>query len=176
MWYEQATQRIFHTHSEIRAARQDVSLPLVLTDEVIASAGLLPLVDAARPVETPFVSKVVMDAITVSDDQATRSWKLVQLTPDEIVQKQDEVLAAAKAARHAQIAAIVVTTTNGNAFDGDEKSQDRMARALAAMDAGDSLPWVLHDNTVAVVGRDELREALRLAGAEMATIWVSVYA
>lgn len=87
-----------------------------------------------------------------------------------------ELLAKAKAARAAAIAAITVTTSNGNTFDGDEKSQDRMTRALAGMDEADTLPWVLADNTVAVVGRAELREALRLAGAEMAAIWVGVYA
>jgi len=87
----------------------------------------------------------------------------------------DELLAAAKAARADQIAAITVTTSGGNVFDGDERSQDRMSRALAAMDDADTLPWVLADNSVAVVGRSELREALRLAGAEMAAIWVGVY-
>lgn len=175
MWFEQATKRVFNTHSDIRMARPDVSLPLVLTDEVIASLGLLPMVDDEKPAETPFVDKVVEDGVVVSDTKATRKWKLVPLTADEIVQKQAEALAAAKAARHTQIAAIVVTTASGNAFDGDEKSQDRMARALAAMDEADTLPWVLHDNTVVVVGRSELREALRLAGAEMAAIWVGVY-
>ncbi len=102
-------------------------------------------------------------------------WVSAYVPPVEPPKTTEQLLAEAKAARHEKIATIVVTTSTGNAFDGDEKSQDRMARALAAMDPGDTLPWVLHDNTVAVVDRDELREALRLAGAEMAAIWVDVY-
>lgn len=82
---------------------------------------------------------------------------------------------AAKAARGDAVAAIVVTTTAGNAFDGDEPSQNRMTRALAAMGESDRLPWVLADNSIVEVGRTELQEALRLAGIEMAAIWVRPY-
>ncbi|MDC7704042.1 hypothetical protein [Vogesella indigofera] len=80
-----------------------------------------------------------------------------------------------KAARQAEVDAIVVTTAAGNAFDGDERSQERMSRALAALDDGESVTWVLHDNTVASIGKAELREALRLAGATQTTIWVRPY-
>lgn len=86
-----------------------------------------------------------------------------------------EDLADAKSKRSEKIAAIVVTTSAGNTFDGDEKSQDRMARAIAAMDDVDTMPWVLADNSVMTVGKSELREALRLSGSKMAEIWVSVY-
>lgn len=80
-----------------------------------------------------------------------------------------------KTARAAEVAAIMVTTSAGHGFDGDERSQDRMTRAITAMESGDSLPWVLHDNTVVFVSRSELQEALRLAGAAMAAIWIRPY-
>lgn len=82
---------------------------------------------------------------------------------------------AAKAARGNAVAAIVVTTSAGNSFDGDEDSQNRMTRALAALGEADRLPWVLADNSVVEVDRAELQEALRLAGGEMAAIWVRPY-
>lgn len=84
-------------------------------------------------------------------------------------------MVAAKAEREAAVAAIKVTTAAGRTFDGDEAAQSRMARALGAMDDADTTAWVLADNSVAQVGRMELREALRLAGAEMTRLWVSPY-
>ena len=81
----------------------------------------------------------------------------------------------AKAARYDLVKAIVVTTQSGKQFDGDEDSQSRMARAIASLDDGETITWVLADNAVVLIGRGELREALRLAGAEMSRIWVAPY-
>ena len=89
--------------------------------------------------------------------------------------KAADVLAAAKAARQVEVDAIIVTTASGRKFDGNEDAQNRMSRAVNAMDEADTLPWVLADNTIAEVTRAELREALKLAGAAMATIWVRPY-
>jgi len=92
-----------------------------------------------------------------------------------------EVLKAAmgrvdsKAIRSEAVKRITVTTTAGNVFDGDETSQDRMTRAITAMEG---LPvetttlWVLSDNTPAQVTRDELKEALLLAGQAQSDLWV----
>lgn len=85
-----------------------------------------------------------------------------------------------KAQRDAAVAAIVVTTTAGNTFDGDETSQDRMSRAVVALSnsnpgaapPGPTVNWVLADNTVIQATKDELAEALILAGGAQAAIWV----
>lgn len=80
-----------------------------------------------------------------------------------------------KAEREAAVAAITVTTAAGNTFDGDETSQGRMARAviaLSAAPAGTTVNWVLHDNSVIQATAAELTEALALAGAAQAAIWV----
>lgn len=73
-----------------------------------------------------------------------------------------------KVERAAAVKAITVTTAAGNTFDGDEISQGRMARAILALPDGGTVPWVLHDNTVI----DATGEALTLAGAEQARLWV----
>ena len=80
----------------------------------------------------------------------------------------------AKAAREAAVAAIKVTTTAGNTFDGDEISQGRMARAVIALSTGlaPSVTWVLADNSVIQATAAELTEALVLAGQAQAAIWV----
>ena len=85
-------------------------------------------------------------------------------------------IAQAKLDRAQAVAAIIVTTASGKQFDGNEEAQTRMARAIAALTAEETTLWVLADNTVApAVTREELREALRLAGAAQTAIWASPY-
>lgn len=81
----------------------------------------------------------------------------------------------AKALRQAEVDAIVITTASGKAFDGDEQSQDRMSRAINALNPLETTLWVLSDNTPAMISREELQEALRLAGAAQTAIWVKPY-
>jgi hypothetical protein len=95
----------------------------------------------------------------------------------EPVKTPEQIRDAAKATRTAQVAAITVTTQSGNTFDGDETSQGRMARAVVALDGlpqdpAPTVNWVLADNTVIQASKYELREALMLAGAAQAAIWV----
>jgi hypothetical protein len=93
--------------------------------------------------------------------------------------KTEEELAAEaravwKAEREIAVSLIKVTTEAGNMFDGDEISQGRMARAVVSMTSEDTITWVLADNTVVQATQAELQEALKLAGAAQASIWVPV--
>ena len=95
--------------------------------------------------------------------------------------KSDEQIAEvmlqkAKQVRAQEVASIIITTQAGNAFDGHEDAQNRMARALLGLGDADTMPWVLADNTIAQVTKAELQEALRLSGAAMAELWVKPYA
>ena len=85
------------------------------------------------------------------------------------------MLAKAKQLRKEAVSAITVTTASGKEFDGDEDSQNRMSRAISAMGDGDETQWVLADNSVVTATKAELKEALRLAGAAMTTIWMQPY-
>jgi len=89
--------------------------------------------------------------------------------PDDLAAQQRSEF---KDSRAALVAAITVTTAAGNTFDGDERSQERMARSITALDERETVLWVLHDNSVIDASRDELREALRLARAAQAALWV----
>lgn len=82
---------------------------------------------------------------------------------------------AYNAARLSGLEAIKVTTSSGKTFDGDEKSQDRMVRAIqiAGIIGQTETTWRLADNTDVVVVLDELKEALALAGQEMSRIWLT---
>lgn len=81
---------------------------------------------------------------------------------------------AAKAKRAADVEAIIVTTSTGRSFNGDETSQGRMARAVLVLQAvsAKSTTWVLADNTPVTVTVPELVEALALAGAAQSALWV----
>ncbi|MCX7177718.1 MAG: hypothetical protein NTX56_02785 [Proteobacteria bacterium] len=85
----------------------------------------------------------------------------------------EEIRADRKTERTAAVEMIRVTV-GGKVFDGDETSQTRMARAIIALQATGtpSVTWVLADNTPTLATVAELSEALALAGAEQAAIWV----
>lgn len=78
-----------------------------------------------------------------------------------------------KAERARQVAEIKITV-NGKIFDGDETSQERMARAIIGMQATGqpAITWVLADNTPTQATLAELTEAMCLAGSAQAAIWV----
>ena len=88
-------------------------------------------------------------------------------------------LAAAKNVR-AQAVSKIVVTVDGMTFDGDETSQERMARTItAAVATGEDMSatttWVLADNTVAQVTIRQLAQALRLAGEQQTELWTVPY-
>lgn len=84
-------------------------------------------------------------------------------------------LAKAKSERAAAVEAITVEV-DGMVFDGDEKAQERMTRAVTMADSMDEqTEWVLHDNTVAIVTADQLRRACKLAGKAQTELWTVPY-
>ena len=86
-----------------------------------------------------------------------------------------ELLEQAKAERAAAVAALTVEV-DGMVFDGDEKAQERMARAvLMAETPEETIEWVLADSTVAIVTAAQLRRACRAAGKAMGELWVKPY-
>lgn len=109
----------------------------------------------------------------------SKSQFLLDIQQDYSVQTEEYVnnlrIQEAKALRQDEVDAIVVTTTSGKSFDGDEKSQDRMSRAINALNPAEETVWVLSDNTPSLVSREELQEALRLAGAAQTAIWIKPY-
>lgn len=93
-------------------------------------------------------------------------------TPEELAAAE---LEQAKAERAAAVAALTVTV-DGMVFDGDEKAQERMARAvLMAESPEEQIEWVLADNTVAFVTASQLRRACRAAGKAQGALWVKPY-
>lgn len=87
----------------------------------------------------------------------------------------EQALAEAKAERAEAVSQITVEV-DGFVFDGDETSQERMARSIVALDEGETIIWVLHDNSIAQVSKEQLKAALRLAGQKQTELWTKPYA
>lgn len=102
-----------------------------------------------------------------------------QMTNEEIEAIQNpskaDLINEKKAIRGIDVSKILVTTSFGNTFDGNEDAQNRMARALVGMEEYDSIHWVLSDNSIVNVTKAELREALRVAGQRQAELWIIPY-
>ena len=91
-------------------------------------------------------------------------WSKLITAEDKQKQQIEANYQAWKSARHATVEAITVEV-GGRIYDGDETSQNRMARVVAAADSlDDVVSWTLADNSTAFVTARELKEALRLAG------------
>lgn len=93
--------------------------------------------------------------------------------PAEVV--AEEELAKAKGERAIAVASITVEV-DGMVFDGDEKAQERMNRAVTLADSPEeTTEWVLHDNTIAIVTAEQLRKACKLAGKAQTALWTKPY-
>ena len=94
----------------------------------------------------------------------------------ECQQLRDNTIEEAKRIRAAQVAAIVVEV-DGMSFNGDEVSQSRMSRAILSADTAglDSTVWVLADDTVATVTKEQLKQALAKSMLEMGSLWTVPY-
>lgn len=84
--------------------------------------------------------------------------------------EQEQARATFKVERAQAVDALTIETALG-VFDADERSQDRMARAVVAMGGTDTIEWVLNNNTVVTVTAEQLKEALQLAGAAQSALW-----
>lgn len=72
----------------------------------------------------------------------------------------------------AEAVAQIVVEVDGLLFDGDEVAQGRMARAALVMLPEETTLWVQANNEPAQVTKEQLIEAIRLAGAEQTQLWV----
>lgn len=137
----------------------------------------LELVDTPRPAFDPMTHGLRESPLLISPLQCTRQWEVFPLPAEEVeaiaAAKIARERAQAKARRAEAVEAITVTTQAGNTFDGDETSQNRMARAVIALNAAGvpSVPWTLADNSIVQATAAELAEALALAGAAQSALW-----
>lgn len=150
---------------QLRLDNPDTSFPANPSYDLLAQWGVYPVEVQPLPDHDQLTHQVVQLEPVKIGDKWIQGWDVRPLSNDDLRQ-------AFKAQRDEAVQNITVTTAAGNAFDGDEISQGRMARAILALPEGQTVSWVLHDNTVIDATGLELREALALAGAEQARLWV----
>lgn len=159
------------TFDEVRKLFPQRSFP---ASGVIASGP----VRSYTPSTTPDYDPLTHAVREVAPVDGVQQWEVYALAPAQVEANQQAALLAAretaKAQRQEAVGTIRVTTAAGNTFDGDETSQTRMARAIIALQTTGTpaVTWVLADNSVIQATAVELSEALALAGAKQAEIWV----
>lgn len=163
------------SESEIRNAFPNTSFPQPFSPP----EGYAVLFATPQPTHDP-ITQMVREATPVLTDKGhwEQVWEVVALDAETVTTNQlakaERDRESFKAARATAVDNIKVTTAAGNTFDGDETSQARMSRAILVLSTGAaaSVPWVLANNTVIQATAAELTEALALAGAEQAQLWV----
>ena len=130
----------------------------------------------AEEIETTFGDKAAWASpTTVKLDE---DGEIISFTPPQPT--EEELLEKAKSERSEAVSQIVVEV-DGMKFDGDEESQTRMGRTVAAAVAlGVDIEtytqtWVLADNTVATPTIKQLAQALKLAGEAQTNLWAIPY-
>jgi hypothetical protein len=82
MWIKPDTKQTFLTHSDIRSAFSNVSFPSVMSDEDIASVGVLPVTQTPQPTFDRRVKRV--EEITpILDVVWKQQWQVVDLSAQE---------------------------------------------------------------------------------------------
>ena len=145
--------------------------------EIIDESNDVPRVMEVQCPQTSRAKKAILGEPSLKDDGFYyQNWIIVDMSEEEMRQvdlaEQVSARSAFKQQRQEKIDALTVTVADGYCFDGDEKSQDRMSRAISTMNDGESIPWVLADNSVANATKEHLKDALRQAGLRMAQVWV----
>lgn len=91
-----------------------------------------------------------------------------------VVTEEDLAREARELFKHerAKAVAAIVVEVDGILFDGDEVAQTRMTRAAVVMQDGETTTWVQANNDPAEVTKEQLIQAVRLAGAEQTQLWI----
>lgn len=83
MWRDKNSGVIVKTHSELRNLRPYVSMPAVMTDDVIAATGFEPLVQEVQPTYNPLTHKLVEKVPVKVNGLWTQGWDVVALPAEQ---------------------------------------------------------------------------------------------
>ena len=116
----------------------------------------------------------------IRDNQEVFRYQIQAIPEPTEEEKEQAELQEAKEDRAEAVSKITVEVDN-MLFDGDEVSQTRMGRTIAAAVAlGVDIntytqTWVLADNTIANPTIKQLAQALKLAGEKQTQLWTVPY-
>ena len=139
---------------------------------------------------TPDIVSVVTYAGKLPNGYIDGCWQFIngewsvlpdkQTAADSVIdqerkKRQEEKRKAFRKAWEQAVSEITVTTSAGNTYNGDETSQNRLARAILRLQAtgAATIQWTLADNSTILATEAELTEALTLAGEEQERLWMA---
>lgn len=95
MWINTETKQTYVMHTDIRLAAGNVSLPRELTDEVIASIGLLPVTVVPAPEHDPSTEQAVQGECVYNEQEQRweTTWTVRALTAEEVQAREAEITA-----------------------------------------------------------------------------------
>jgi hypothetical protein len=97
--------------------------------------------------------------------------KTAEEVKQEKLQKEyEQALRIWKQQRQEAVDAIIVEH-NGKEFQGDEISQDRIARAILSLSDEDTINWAAYDNTEVELTKADLQAILAQAREQQSMIW-----
>lgn len=165
-----------YTLSQLYRDHANTSFPSPISTSTLLDYGVVEVVTTPPPPYDPSTQKLSEADPVYEYGKWNQVWEVVALTAEELNRNLADQRMRSQMDRMIQIDNIVVTTSTGKQFDGDEVSQQRMARALLAMQLAQvgSTQWVLADNTISEVTCDDLGEALVLAGQKQSEIWMTI--
>ena len=99
-------------------------------------------------------------------NEDTKSWI------EDIELKKEYENSVKKVEKERRLSSIMVTTANGNTFDGNETARNNMMSAVMSAELLNKTEeyWKLADNSIKLVSLDELKEALALSIQEVGNI------
>lgn len=170
--------KVVCSDAEFRLANAEASLPAVLTADVLAVFNCAPVLPTPAP-EPGRYQVCSRDGVGQdSSGNYVEKWKLTEITDAgqkaRIDQELNRIERDRKKSQRQQQVERIVVAVGAKQFDGDEDSQNRMARAIVAMQAANvpQTRWILADNTVVQVTVAELQQALVAAGQAQTDLWL----
>lgn len=138
--------------------------------EVTVSA--IALDESGNPILDADGNKTYIDEVQYEEDGVTPKMKTVYVKDDEAIALIEE-LEYKKDLKDKILKAIDTTRVeaDGLYFDGDEKSQERMLRAVNRLVGDELRMWRLYDNSEVEVNQTTLGKALDMAADKQHQLW-----
>jgi hypothetical protein len=175
MYRLRATGQIFAKLSDLQELFSNVYLPDDADAEYFDTLGVDLVQQTPAPIFNEHQEASVTDVKEINGTWQT-VWTVSAMSAERIAAFEEskawQVRSEAKEKRTIMVDAIVVAV-NSKQFNGDETSQNRMVRAIIAMQAAGvaTLNWTTADNVNQPVTLAELTTALVMAGQAQAAAW-----
>lgn len=117
-----------------------------------------------------FYKKLGFNQVDVEESEKGGWWlkgKAPTFTDEEIIEKE---FVADKQIRDNEMTSLTIEV-DGYVLQADEESQNRMVRAILALQKKETIQWVTADDELVMISKEQLEQALRKAVEAQTEIW-----